>query len=239
MGSLLFLYGEIRSFETAIKTWNILNIPNLDIVIHTPNTNSNHFNNKTFNDVSRADFDKLENPKIFFYDRDDYLTTDTHVLHYSYRFLSKYLKTSKKYKYIFIGRLDSTFYIHKLEEFFENSDESLYVQEFPKKENMFLPDHTFFGNYDVVKKFVDNLPPSAELEHSHQDMGKYLINHKFDLSLWDSFESRHVRDNMEDIFNEYFKDRNPIQDTDNDYIEFYKTNNKLFIKLDNEYKHRY
>ena len=236
MKSLLFLYGELRSFDTAIKTWNILDIPDLDIVIHTPTTTTNKPTNKNYINVTSDDFSKLSNSEIYFYDRDDYKTSDTHVLHYSYRFLSKYLKTSKKYKYIFIGRLDSSFYIHNLDRFLKICKNELYVQQTPKSHNFFMPDHVFFGKCEIIKKFVDNLPPSEQLEYSHSDMGRYVLNNNFDLSVWPAFESRHIRDNMVDIFNEYFKNRQPIQNIDDDYLNFYKTNNTLFIKLDNEYK---
>ena len=236
MESLLFLYGELRSFETAIKTWNILNMPELDIIVHTPNTTTPKFSNITYVNVTEQDFAKLPNSKIYLHDREDYKISDSHVLHYSYRFLSNYLKTSKKYKYIFIGRVDSTFYIHDLDNFLKTCDDELYVQQLPNTENSFMPDHVFFGKYDVVKKFVDKLPPSEQLEYSHSDMGRYLIREKFNLKQWPTFESRHIRDNMEDIFNNYFKNRQSIQKIDDEYLNFYRNNNKLFIKLDNEYK---
>ena len=91
MKCLYFLYGEKRTFETARKFWNILDIPNLDIVIHTPNTTSEYLGSSNFESVTEEDFNTLNNPKVFLYDRKDFSNTDNHVLHYSFRFLSKSL----------------------------------------------------------------------------------------------------------------------------------------------------
>lgn len=235
MNSLLFLYGEYRSFKTAVKTWNILNLTDLDIIVHTPSTSSNFHGNRNFIKIKNSDFNELNNPKIFLHDRDDYKKTDLHVLHHSYRFLSEYLKSSKKYKYIFICRLDSTFYIHDLKSLISGNHDNLFVQQLPQ-ENYFIPDHVFFGRYDVVKQFVDNLPPSEYLEHSHKDMGKYLVDHGFKLSEWFGFESRHIRTNMINKFENFFQGRDKIKNVDESYLKFYQENNSLFIKLDNEYK---
>jgi hypothetical protein len=68
MKCLYFLYGEKRTFETARKFWNILDIPNLDIVIHTPNTTSDYLGSSNFESVTEKDFDVLGNPKVFLYD---------------------------------------------------------------------------------------------------------------------------------------------------------------------------
>lgn len=235
MDSLLFLYGEYRSFKTAVKTWNILNRSDLDIVVHTPTTTSDFFGNVNFTKIKNSDFKDLSNPKIFLHDRNEYKKTDLHVLHYSYRFLSEYLKSSKKYKYIFICRLDSTFYIHDLNSLIDNSRDDLFVQQLPQ-ENYFIPDHTFFGKYDIVKRFVDNLPSSDYLVNSHHDMGIYLTDMDFSLSTWYGFESIHIRPNMVNRFEMFFQGRDKIKNIDESYLKFYQENNSLFIKLDNQYK---
>lgn len=235
MDSLLFLYGEYRSFKTAVKTWNILNRSDLDIVVHTPTTTSDFLGNINFTKIKNSDFNELCNPKIFLHDRNEYKKTDLHVLHYSYRFLSEYLKSSKKYKYIFICRLDSTFYIHDLNSLIDDSRDDLFVQQLPQKD-YFIPDHTFFGKYDIVKRFVDNLPSSDYLVNSHQDMGIYLTDMDFKLSTWYGFESIHIRPNMVDRFEMFFQGRDKIKNIDESYLKFYQENNSLFIKLDNQYK---
>lgn len=238
MSCLLFLYGEKRTFDTAIKTWNILDIPNLDIVVHTPNTSSHYLGNKEFDLVTEDDFSELKKSKIYFYDRYDYQKTDLHVLHYSYRFLAEYLKKSKKYKYIFIGRLDSTFYVKDYQSLIQKNEDILYTHGDVVYENnqpIFIADHVFFGNHNVIEKFVSELPPKEELERSHTDMAIYIDKMKFLTKNWNNFSSLHIRPNMVGIFKEYFS-KNNIKNDDLNYEFFINTNKDLFIELNFLYK---
>lgn len=238
MKCLFFLYGEYRTFQTAVKTWNILDIPDLDIVIHTPTTSSHHIKSENFKNITEHDFSILKNKKIFFYQREDYRKTDLHVLHFSYRFLSKYLNENykDKYDYIFIGRLDSTFYLEDYKKLLSEKREELFILHFVKN-HLFIPDHSFFGSYSIIKKFVDNLPPTEKLVNSHSDMANYVFNN-FKISQWDySWDSYHIRDNMISYFESYFNQNGKIKNIDNLYIDFMKKFHKThFIHLDNEYK---
>lgn len=241
MKCLFFLYGEYRTFPTAVKTWNILDTPNLDIVIHTPPNTSEHISSKTIQPISKEKFDVLGNPNVFFYDRYSYQKTDLHVLHHSYRFLSKYLNSNsdKIYDYVFIGRLDSSFYLEKYTDLFNIKEDILFCLNTPRLENNneFVPDHTFFGSYKTIKKFVDNLPSTEYLENSHQDIAKYIGNN-FKYMEWHyPFESYHIRPKMEKYFENYFNKFGKIKEVDNNYVRFISDflSNK-YKELETEYK---
>lgn len=240
MKSLFFLYGEKRTFETAKKFWNILDIPNLDIVIHTPNTSSEYFTSLDFQKVTENDFHVLGNPTVFLYDRDDYRKTDNHVLHYSYRFLSNYLKNiNTLYDFIFIGRLDSTFYIENVENFISSNDNYLFTLQ-EVGEDSFIQDHAFFGNYEMVKMFLDNLPKTEYFSNNpHTTMSSYIFKN-INSKVWENFNSFHIRTNMVKYFEAYITKHKKIKNIDIEYLNFIK--NFLLNyepKLDIEYKKGY
>jgi hypothetical protein len=242
MKCLFFLYGEYRTFPTAVKTWNILNIPNIDIVIHTPTTSSDFRFSEDFNDVKEEDFGVLDNPKIFFYERNEFKKTDKHLLHFSFRFLSQYLKSiTVEYDYIFIGRVDSDFYLKDYQNFISIKRNNLFVIDLPymDPENCFMPDHIFFGSGEMIKKFVDNLPSKEDLWDSHSGMAIYIHNN-FDSKRWKNFNSIHIRPNMVNLFEDYFSTNPNIQNIDDSYENFLK--NKFYlnhIELEEEYYRNY
>ena len=211
MKCLYFLYGEKRTFETARKFWNILDIPNLDIVIHTPNTTSDYIRSNIYNSVDKSDFKVLGNPKVFLYNRDEFLNTDNHVLHYSFRFLSKYLdECDDVYDCIFIGRVDSTFYIKDLEKLLKDIPKGIYPlgQLSDKGEPLqHIPDHAFFGSHEMIKKFVDNLPNTEFFNEpgSHKGMILYLLS-MFQERYWKGFQSHHIRPNEIKYYDAYVKE---------------------------------
>lgn len=240
MKCLYFLYGEYRTFETAVKTWNILNIPNLDIVIHSPNTTSEYLGSQNFKEITANHFNILGNPKVFLHHRLEYKKTDLHVLHHSYRFLSKYLnECDVVYDYIFIGRLDSTFYLEDWEKFISIKRKPLFAISKPYigRGNDFIPDHTFFGNHYIIKDFVDKLPPQEHLENSHRDIARYIHNN-FECDEWPHFDSIHIRPNMTHLFEKYFLNNGTIKNIDSNYINFLEKDfyPNYHMKLDREYK---
>jgi hypothetical protein len=233
MKCLYFLYGEKRTFETARKFWNILDIPNLDIVIHTPNTTSDYLGSSNFESVTEKDFDVLGNPKVFLYERNSHKATDNHVLHYSFRFLSKYLnECGDVYDCIFIGRVDSTFYIKDLEKLLNNVPNQIYPlgQLSNNGEPLqHIPDHAFFGSHEMIKKFVDNIPNTEffDIPGSHKGMILYLLS-MFEEKYWKGFSSNHIRLNEIKYYDAYVKENgDPKLDIDKFINTFKYLNNEL------------
>lgn len=244
MKCLYFLYGEKRTFETARKFWNILDIPNLDIVIHTPNTTSDYLGSSNFESVTEKDFDVLDNPKVFLYNRNSYKVTDNRTPHFSWRFLSKYLSdTTKVYDYIFVGRLDSTFYVNEWSSIPSTINNEIVILR-PAKGKIFMPDHSYFGNQYIIKKFVDNLPDRKFWTNDpHKAMCDYIGDNYNEL-LWgkgdDIFESQHIRPNMVKYFEKYFNVYGKLKEIDTQYFNFIKNfKSKYEYKLDIEYKKNY
>lgn len=237
MKCLFFLHGEKRTFETARKFWNILDIPNLDIVIHTPTTTSDYWGSNDFKSVNKNHFDVLDSPKVFLYGRNDFKETDNHVLHYSYRFLSKYL-TDNQYDFVFVSRLDSTFYIENYKKYISNKTEVLYIT-LPIENSYFVQDHTFFGSYETIKKFVDNLPDTKFFEDSHKGMAIYM-KENFEQKEWIGYESVHIRPNMLRYFEKYYEKFGNLKNVDSQYMNFINDFKKNYeYKLDIEYKKTY
>lgn len=233
MKCLYFLYGEKRTFETARKFWNILDIPNLDIVIHTPNTTSDYLGSSNFESVTEKDFDVLGNPKVFLYERNSYKATDNHVLHYSFRFLSKYLnECGDVYDCIFIGRVDSTFYIKDLEKLLNNVPNQIYPlgQLSNNGEPLqHIPDHAFFGSHEMIKKFADNFPNTEFFNEpgSHKGMILYLLS-MFEEKYWKGFQSHHIRPNEIKYYDVYVNENgDPKLDIDKFINTFTYLNNEL------------
>lgn len=240
MKCLFFLYGEKRTFETAQKFWNILDIPNLDIIIHTPTTTSEYVGSLDFKKVTENHFDVLGNPKVFLYDRDDYRKTDTHVIHYSWRFLSNYLNNLNIiYDYIFVGRLDSTFYLHDWQNVIKNNSDELYILSDALPETH-MADHAFFGRGDIVKKFLNNLPDTLYLHNPHTGLSNYIYKN-FKQKTIQNFESSHIRPNMVRYFESYIQKYGKLKNVDDNYILFLKKefNVKYEYKLDIDYKKQY
>jgi D-beta-D-heptose 7-phosphate kinase/D-beta-D-heptose 1-phosphate adenosyltransferase len=234
MKHLFFLYGEKRSFETARKFWNILDMPNVDIVIHTPNTTSDYIGSQDFETVSEKDFDILGAPKVFLYDRDEYKKTDNHVPHFSWRFLSEYLNNSDEiYDLIFVGRLDSTFIINEWDRL-SSADKNVFYPLLETVGQSFAPDHAFFGSYNIIKKFVNNLPETDYWNidgDPHTNFCKY-VGDNFKEKIWEGgFYSQHIRYNMIPYFE---------KNVNEPYNKFINEFNKLHHdKLDIQYKSNY
>lgn len=239
MKCLFFLYGEKRTFETARKFWNILDIPNLDIVIHTPNTTSDYLDSEDFKPVSEKDFDVLGTPKVFLHDRNDYLKTDTRTPHFSYRFLSEYLKDNV-YDYVFIGRLDSSLYIENWKDILRNKEDYLFtLQEATGR--TFIQEHSFFGSYNSIKKFVDNLPNKEYWsdDDPHYKMCRY-IEKNFTEKQSKNYKSIHIRFNMIRYFEKYYEKFGNLKNIDNQYTNFINEfKNNYEYNLDIEYRKTY
>lgn len=245
MKCLFFLYGEKRTFETARKFWNILDIPYLDIVIHTPSTTGDHLASTDFTEVTKNDFDVLGNPKVFLYDRTINYRKETfdRTLHFSWRFLSQYLnQINKTYDYIFVGRLDSSFYVEDYSKLKLEQNKNFLFPLGTAKGNTFIQDHAFFGSYNIVKKFVDNLPNSDYWSingDTHTNFCRY-VGDNFEEKEWNLFESHHIRNTFSRYFDLYVDRYSKVFENDKNYRKFLKIFYKEFeYKLDIEYKKQY
>lgn len=215
----LLLFGEIRNFDLAVKSWNLLKYPNIDCFILSQNESIELQKGILVRHIKDIDdeyfssyFPSIEEIKLE--NRDDFRKNNSHNdLHYmlrDYRNFNKILDNSKKkYDLIFINRLDSIMFINNLDEFFKTYDKNnLYLVNNINKNNPWTRDHFMFGSYNVVKYFLENLPPGNTIVDSHIDLAKYILQIPYTHSIWKdgcvSFHLRHKSYNeLKNKFNEY------------------------------------
>ena len=177
----LLTYGEYRTADNAVSTWNILNTDHeIDVYVHTQNKSDE-------TEILEEDIKKLFNEvnecKIYLEDRDAYLydiePKDIHLNFRSFRFLyQKLLESNKGYDFVIVNRLDTTLFIRDINNFLESYDNSaLYtLNENITFENSFIQDHFFMGSFEIISNFLKNLPPPNKLMDSHHDFGKYILS---------------------------------------------------------------
>lgn len=211
----ILTYGEYRTADFAVPTWNVLNTANdVDVYVHTQTKSDNR-------DISENDIKKLfKNCKIWLESNDafeyDTEPKDIHMNFRSYRFLyKKLIESDKKYDFIIVNRIDSFLYIHDIDSFFNNYDKTaIYTLKSDiTYDNPFIQDHFFMGSFDVISSFLKNLPKPKNLIDSHVDFGRYIISTKLKNILNGNIFSFHLRPNMLEFVNEF------INSTDCNRIE--------------------
>ena len=217
----ILTYGEYRTAEYAVSTWNVLQTNHdIDVYVHTQteSISKNGLEKKT---ITENDIKKLF-PKSFIWleKRDEFendtLPRDIHMNFRSFRFLyDKLVKSNKTYDFIIVNRLDTTLIISDVDVFLDNFNKNaIYtLREELNHNDTFLQDHFFMGSSNVMMYLLKNLPPPEKIIKSHQDFGKYILSLNFK-NLQPKCLSMHVRENQ---------------------IEFLKnTNLKQFFEIDHQ-----
>ena len=138
------------------------------------------------------------------------------------------------YDCIFIGRVDSTFYIKDLEKLLNDVPNQIYPlgQLSNNGEPLqHIPDHAFFGSHEMIKKFADNFPNTEFFNESgpHKGMILYLLS-MFEEKYWKGFQSYHIRPNEIKYYDAYVNENgDPKLDIDKFITTFQYLNNKLSI----------
>ena len=246
-----FLYSEARTIDVAVKTWNILNCPNVDVFVHTQSTSIHTSKNLGITESFAVDnsFIKkyLPTANVFIEDRNkihDNKYGDTHTNFYAYRSILEILnELNTQYDFVIINRLDSTLYIHDVDNFMNNYDHNtIYINGKIIKDSLsnpiFVQDHFFMGSYNSIKYLLENLPTPNNLKNSHGDFSKYLYNLPLNISNDDSYIFNiHIRPNMRNIFNSYFQNKK-ILNKDDLFFKFSKEfmQSKTHLTLENNWK---
>jgi hypothetical protein len=210
MDVLLILYGELRTFETAIKTYNIFNHANVDVIVDTQTTS------KSLNDVFEKNVTKddilsiLPNAKIYLEDRNEYqkLNTSYHkspTKHSFFKINNIINSLEKEYDIIFVNRLDSSMFINNIEYFLKNFNKNkIYlhqeiIRDKDDKTKWFVPDHFFVGTHFSIKYFFNHFSEDID---SHSGIANYLDSLPFESGVWeDDMYSIHIRPNMVNFIN--------------------------------------
>lgn len=209
----VLLYGEVRTFFTAVKTWNICKLPNVDYFIHTQTESYNKFTGE-INNVDKKEIQRVfPNSKILTETRDSFQIynekNDIHQHHRSWRILNKHL--TNDYNFVIIHRLDSVLYIKNLIQLLDTFEKNVIYLRAPINQdgNLFVEDHFFMGSYEVIKYFLDNLPHGNLLHQSHTDTAKYILSLPFENKTHgnDNVICFHLRENMINFFDNNYVSR--------------------------------
>lgn len=211
----ILTYGEYRTADVATKSWNVFDTNHdIDVYVHTQTESVEQNDNFMFKkSINKSDVEKLfPKSKIWLEKRDEYKNDteprDIHLNFRSYRFLFEKLKESKiNYDFVIVNRLDTILCIRNIDLFLkEHNKKALYTMN-PRitYENPFIQDHFFMGSYNVVYKFLENLPHPSYMISSHHDFGKYILDSKVEREEVDLI-SFHLRQNQIEILNKTLKE---------------------------------
>lgn len=226
----VLVFGEYRTFETAVKTWNCRFWDDVDYYMSTwdyslePTDKVKHLVTKRWKTVANEEFIKKTLPnvklKITTVNSKDYIENDdTNKMIYHWKSLyDMVVNSGKEYDCIFLVRTDTSFLI--TDEFFENTKkETLYIRNKPTETSM--DDIFFFGYKNIVLDFLKNLPNKFN-GNPHIELKKYVdktFENKYswtDVGLYYEL----IRPTMISVFD--FLDKTPL--TKDTHIQDYLSN---------------
>jgi hypothetical protein len=211
------LFGQYRTFNTSVKTWNILNHKNIDVYISTWDKTTDRSKKsdvkKSSYDIDESMFRKyFPNAKI---NIEPYETWETDIstkyeyaIHYHWKKLyNMVLHSCVKYDLIILNRLDCYFYFHDFLNEIKNINanklhliNSMHFNTEVKR--WFATDVFFMGSYTIMMKFLKNLPKIVD---PHFDLGDYIHNQSYPSGHNTNVYCRILRPNMINYFETYFK----------------------------------
>jgi hypothetical protein len=231
----LLLFGQYRTFETTVKTYNILKHDDVDVFVYSWNKSFDTSIEKNITqeiDVSKQMITKyIPNANIILEDYSNWKTDPcnkyNYAIHYQWKRLYEMILSSKKiYDYVFLCRMDCYFYFH---DFINNlksiKPKTLYLLHNLHKnidksnENYnrwFAVDILFLGEYSTILNFLKYLP---NIKDPHFDLGDYIKNSKY--FSYDSSQfcySNIVRSNMVSFFNHFFEQNLDNNQNDDFYL---------------------
>jgi len=235
----ILTYGEYRTAESAVSTWNILNTEHeVDVYVHTQTTSDSKPISK--NDITKL-FKKANTCRVWLEDIDEYKNDapprDIHMNFRSYRFLyNKLIESKESFDFIIVNRLDTVLHIPNVNEFLLNYNKNgIYtLNDKITFENSFIQDHFFMGSYNTISEFLKNLPTPNKLRDSHNDFGKYILSTSF-TNINDNVICFHLRPNqvkyvletdLNNISNNFFL---KISELENEYTLIVKSVKLLII----------
>ena len=177
----VLVFGEYRTFETAVKTWNCRFWDDVDYYMSTWNSSieppirNRHIIDSVWETKVDEEYIKGALPnvnlKISNSDSDDYTKNhETNKMIYHWKTLYQMVVDSgKSYDAIFLVRPDVYFFVQQ--ELFEISKKNnLYVHTQPIDNG--VHDIFFFGYGDIVLDFLKDLPKS--MNNIHTELKKYI-----------------------------------------------------------------
>lgn len=239
----VLIFGEYRTFETAVKTWNLKNYSNCDFFMSTWNKsfekNSTSGGKNVTEDMITSKLDRVKvnisnsNDEIF----KNYHYTNMMVYHWKVLH-SMLLESNTEYDYVIMARPDSVFFVKNLEYFNTIKNNELFtfggIEEFD--DNLLsVNDCCFLGNFKTIDKFLSKIEP-LEINDPHHDIATYIIKMELDVNpnLKDFIYYEFIRGNMVDIYSDESYDFTFNENTIPKFLTFEFTNaaRKLRSKFD-------
>lgn len=214
------VFGEYRTFDTVVKTWNVLNYDNIDFYFSTWDSSSEYSEklnikkefevtkNMILNHIPSATI-KLDSMKTW---KDGSINNFYWPNHYQWKELYKMVTESNTtYDIIILHRMDCYLYIHDLLNILKNIRKNTIYNLIPMHKNpsdkWWTADTFFIAQGSTMLEFLKNMPDY--MEDSHVELAEYLIKSPISVSSYEyNIFSNIVRDNMKYIFDDYFK-QNP------------------------------
>jgi len=179
----ILIFGEYRTFETAVKTWNCRFWNNVDYYMSTWDTSiepmervthlvDSRWETKVDEEFIRKSLPNV-NLKVTSSDSEDYIKNhDTNKMLYHWKTLYNMVASSgEEYDCIFLIRPDTYFFVNP--SFFEVTGKNkLYTSA--KIQNESAHDIFFFGYGNILLEFLKNVP--KQMDVIHKNLAEYLLN---------------------------------------------------------------
>ncbi len=180
----ILIFGEYRTFETAVKTWNCRFLDDVDYYMSTWDTslgNSStlprHLDIPLWENTPDEDFIKstLPNVTLEMTNADSLHYTENHdtnkmVYHWK-KLYDMVMASEKQYDCVFLVRPDTYFFIHD-NLFSKSKENTLYT--ISKVTKTTAHDIFFFGYGNIVLDFLKNVP--NKIDDVHIELANYLNN---------------------------------------------------------------
>lgn len=206
--TVVFIFGEYRTFNYIAPYWDCLDKDKFDIFIFSPNKTRWLYEN--LRTVSVDDFTKViphANIKLHSYDAKN---NDNKFLYYWKEF--KNILEFNEYKNVIISRIDSTLFINNL----EFSENNIYSDEKGL-------DCLFYGKYNIMKRYINDFCAYNPLKKdiSVDDIMTEILIKKYNpifSKYTNPIFSVFYRENMVSQFE--FKSKNDFKSS---FIDFYES----------------
>jgi D-beta-D-heptose 7-phosphate kinase/D-beta-D-heptose 1-phosphate adenosyltransferase len=242
----ILIFGEYRTFESVVRSWNCRHWDNVDYYMSTWDYSLEPVERQRFildwKDEKWANEDFIKktlpgvNLKIHNSNSKDYQTKhDTNKMVFHWKILYQMvIESDKKYDYIFLIRTDSLFFIE--ESFFKTTEpEILYLDDITEEG---IHDIFFFGWGDVILEFIKNCPEN--INNPHLELKEYIdtkLKYKYVGTNEKSIKGRHyrlIRSNMQHLFDSIDPNHPEDKVFSKDFSEELRNQEKMYMNSTDE-----
>lgn len=210
----VLIFGEYRTFDTAIKTWNLLEYPECDFFMSTWNDSIEENSVLGIKNIKKITEDmilsKLNRAKVKISNSHDDKFNNYHITNrmvYHWKVLhSMLLESNTEYDYVIMVRPDCMFFVKDLKQFSNVKDNELVTLGGVIKNSdnsLSVNDCCFLGNFKTIDKFLANIEP-LKIDDPHHDIASYIIEMGFEVNpnLKNLIYYEFIRSNMTELYSD-------------------------------------